>query len=348
MPPTQSPQTSGWVQAVAPADGFGLRLNDVAPVRAQVVAVGYTEETAGSWLSDDGENWRLGGLTSDIGRPAFRAIAANGHTIVALAASVETGVTRSTFWQSQDGASWAGMPGVPDDLADVELVTLSWTESTGFIAGGYRPLATTETARTVPIVQFVGDEWARVELPASLDAASSVRTITVLNGVLIAAGGEDGAGESAVWSSTDGHDWTLRKAFPGALLKTSATAGDGLVVAGCAAAGDVARAAVWSTSDLQVWRQEAIDSPPSDRSCVFDLATGPSDVRATGAFGSTLGAWRRGESRWTMIDEAREVAPGREVVGYGIAATDAGFVIVGGDAGLIDPSSDTGAAWWWR
>ncbi|GGL08609.1 hypothetical protein Sme01_12810 [Sphaerisporangium melleum] len=217
----------------------GDRITDLARTATGFVAVGSTTLQDGgygpvAWVSPDGTNWSrvdTGEIGSTDKVRAIRAVVAKGNAVVALA-DPGRGDTTSVILRSPDGGrTWlrtaAALPGVRPEPGALAVA-----------AKGFLLVPTLQKSGSGDVRVYcseLGDEWRQCGMIDGLGReATGVRGLAS-SSAGVAAVAESGWERYAVFTSTDGKDWTESTdlgQIPGTLRGLAITDGGTLVAAG--------------------------------------------------------------------------------------------------------------------
>jgi hypothetical protein len=192
--------------------------------------------------------------------------------IVAGTRIAGSGATTATVWTSPDGSSWTAetlssvdpSTGTASDLASSTAADAAsqWRDTTVIVGS----LTTPEGPRAAA---WVSDGLDQPFRPAEIQSSgedSEMDLVTAGPLGLFAAGTIDGS--FAMWSSTDGTEWTESLAgektiggSPSAQVNSLLAEGDSVYAAGSVRDGTSTDAALWSSSDGLVWKQVTNNRP---------------------------------------------------------------------------------------
>jgi hypothetical protein len=264
------------------------QINGISPLKGGGFIVVGSDTSSGSqdaavWLSPDGNTWskvsssELGGP----GRQSMNRVSGTDTGVGLLAVGSTTnssdGTQDGAIWRSTDGGhSWALEPvgdlGGPGDQ-DVKRVTvLKSGITTGFVAVGTSVLNGDSDAAAWTSTD--GTTWARVPDPNNVlggPGNQGMTDVQTFGTTLVAGGfvtGKDGTEDAAIWTSTNGTDWTLAQSpsLGGAgdqeinrVLTTKPVPGSdvpAIVAGGSSTVNGDEDAAIWYSTDGTTWNRE--------------------------------------------------------------------------------------------
>jgi hypothetical protein len=322
---------SAWDKVAGNADIDGV-MYGIAAGGPGLVAVGYRGEGgAGVWTSTDGIIWDPVPYDAFVfgDGPEFwmHAVASADPGLVAVGEAggdaVGEGGGFGAAWTSLDGITWER---VDADFGNGPLTSVVAGEPLGIVAAGSVSMQGDRDAAV-----WTSDDgltWERVDSPAfGEDGDQWINAVTTGGPGLVAVGGEDSAGDgdidAAVWTSSDGHEWT--RVDDGGVFGSQGlqemfgvAAGDlGLFAVGSDAGGDW-DAAVWTSSNGTTWEQVVVPVSPDDAGA-FDAGQMQAViVTDSGVVGVGIIAWQTGQ-----VLEGQPIGQGEEpdaVVWVGLPA----------------------------
>jgi serine/threonine-protein kinase len=279
--------------------------------------------------------------------------------VLALGFNAETGNEYAAVWTSADGHAWSRVPGESFGRSGDHRIENATDFGGRLVAvGSERSGGATDPA--VWHSDDHGETWKRIDSVTSglhqVGKQAAMQAVVGYDPGLVAVGfekSEEGF-DPAIWSSTDGTDWTWVTlpsfAEPGDQRMLGATTlGDQLVVVGTASGTDDQDAAVWVESDGR-WSRIQGDTleGPGDQQMVAVVAGGPGLI----AVGSDTSSGRSAAAVWTSADgRSWDQVPAADIGAAGegnqamSAVTQLGEWFVAG--GWSDASGDAadGAIW---
>ncbi len=266
------------------------QIEDVVAGGPGLVAVGSVFEDGGGrpavWTSVDGKSWirvphndAVFGGSEDL---TIRRVVQADAGLVAFGTEgdVLAGEFGVASWISPDGISWSRVT-LDSDVFGEDVVDGLFAGGPGIVAIG-----------TALWTSSDGRAWTRFEHETALGGADAhLNDVISTDAGLIAVGMDrsDGEGDAAVWTSTDGLDWTRVPhdatvfGSDGKQLLSHVTAGDfGLFAAG--SEGSPSHPLFLVSPDGSSWtRIEGPPLPPDEYWQVYDLVAGASRVLVIGA-----------------------------------------------------------------
>jgi hypothetical protein len=200
------------------------------------------------------------------------------------------------------------------------------------------------TSTTVPALDVDSITWTRKT--GGLPDAGNLNGLVAWKDSFVAVGVDSTSNSVAIWSSSDGLDWTKvsvdskifqANEFPADI----ATNGDVLVIAGFKNDGQSGRPRAWTSTDGKTWKRAAASAFPSDAAGFFTQIDGNSDgfvALFSGKNEARVATSTDGET-WTL--HAADIGGSDDSVGVDDAIlTPSGYLAVGSAGEPAD-----GAVW---
>ena len=331
-----SGSSSAWTPAVALPGAAGATLNGITmgtTSSSPFVAVGTVPATgevehAAVWTSPDGTTWSQAPDMADFGQAQMLAVAVGPVGYMAVGARCSTGECGSNaIWTSSDGTTWTrtdGIPTVNGVNADSRTVTaggLGWiVGGTTFDSGSANPPAIWTSSD--------GSAWTRGTQPDAVDPASGtpqedgvVTELATRADRIVAVGSLETSGghRAAVWTSSDGTNWTPVEedpSFAEALMTAVAAGGPGFVAVGKNGDG----AAVWTSTDGTTWQADP-SGPGFAGAQMTAVAASGGRLVAVGTNGSGALTWTSSDGKtWSPVTAASDMA-GAQALGVAVGST---------------------------
>jgi hypothetical protein len=264
------------------------QINGISPLKSAGFIVVGSDTSSGSqdaavWLSPDGNTWTK--VSSDAlggpGRQSMNRVSGTDTGVGLLAVGSTTnssdGTQDGAIWNSTDGGhSWTLEPvgdlGGPGDQDIKRVTVLKSGITTGFVAVGTSTLNGDSDAAAWTSTD--GHTWTRVPDPNNVlggPGNQGMTDVQTFGTTLIAGGfvsGKDGTEDAAIWTSTNGTDWTLVQSpsLGGAgdqeinrVLTTKPVEGSdvpAIVAGGSSTVNGDEDAAIWYSTDGTTWNRE--------------------------------------------------------------------------------------------
>ena len=184
-----------------------------------LIAAGQEITDSGSdgavWASPDGKRWvRVkfdGSIFPADSDQALYSLTLGGPGLVAVGEDSATGNFDGAVWTSRDGLSWTRVTGEAFGGPTDQTLYAVTSGGPGLVAVG-RDAASGESTAAV-WVSADGEVWGRVPHDEGVfggEGEQVMYTVKSLEGLVVTAGFDSGGGdfEAAVWTSSDGVNWT--------------------------------------------------------------------------------------------------------------------------------------------
>ncbi|HKF84666.1 MAG TPA: hypothetical protein VKB30_02705 [Candidatus Limnocylindrales bacterium] len=238
----------------------------VAAAGGRIVVVGRRGAAAAAWVRDGGA-WQAAPAEAALEAPAggtaeMRAVVAWRDGWVAVG-SLDTDASHrdAAIWTSPDGLRWR-RAGSDTDFTRSAAHGITASADRLVVVGSRTGAAGGEATAGAAWTSDDGERWTRIESTAF--DAGSMRAATHGGAGFTAVGFGIGDDRAAVWSSSDGVDWSLLPSSPalealGKPIRMAAVApaGDGLIVAGWKSDAGNGSGVVWRSSDGRTWDRVA-------------------------------------------------------------------------------------------
>ncbi|GAA4230037.1 hypothetical protein GCM10023075_38840 [Streptosporangium album] len=341
----------------------GDKIMDLARTSSGFVMVGTTMLPDGAtgavaWISSDGRDWKRVN-SGEINPPdrirGLKAVVAKGDAVVALGDPVKGGSSSVVLRSADGGRTWLRTDAV---LAGVSPES----GALAAVAGGFVLVPTQQRSDKGDVAVYCspqGDDWSRCGTIGGLapDGSGVRRLASSPDGV--AAVTESGFERYSVYTSEDGHDWSMTTDLgqvPGSLRALAVSDGGTLVVGGDERAADVDNRLVLITApkggQARPVPLNGIDGLTRAARETARVGAGGGMFVAVGAASGDAGIWTSADGEnWKAGGPARILGgPWRQSLGD-VAQGRAGWLAVGStmlNASSTSPllvTSQDGATW---
>ena len=333
--PSASASTVTWVPAGVPEPPLGSAITSVVPGGDGLVGIGFDGGFGSiAWTSADGTGWRditPGGFAS---HGIASVIPFSGGLVgVGRGDTINVDANIAAAFLSEDGITWRPADGGAQMQG--QLIDVVETDGGLFAVGGAPGADAAGIWRSAD-----GEIWERT---GGDFAAAFMWAIAEGGPGLVAVGWRRNPDpDLAVWTSSDGTDWTLApdpEGFAG-YEGTDVMDLDGtLVMVGTSFAGDEGR--IWTSTHGATWT--LADASVLDGGTARRLAHTPDGLVAVGGRGIDAAAWRSTDGRsWEPLGQ---VVPNAYFAAA--HATDAGLIVSGAtQEGKLETGIDVHAQVW--
>lgn len=297
--PSRSPTALRWAGGtVIPATPDSV-LTGIAATPSSLVAMGLADiDGAGSWISENGDDWQPI-TSSELVGVGLATVTATADGLVAVGRELNPEVDRAVVARSPDGRTWTREDGGAafDGAQMIDVVAAL----DGLVAVGSAP--GTDSA-AVWLKPGTGP-WERVAADSVALEAAFMWSVTVAGPGLIAGGWRrEGEPTAAIWTSTDGRNWSLATSIEGGSgmqVRSVIETASGYVAVGERVEGG--SAAVWTSTDGGTWTR--VESPTFANASMVDVAATEFGLVAVGGRNlDDAGVWISADgSSWEVVED---------------------------------------------
>src|SRR5262245_52335243 len=232
---------SSWTASASPAlhRGDQQQIRDLVMLGDRLVAVGGIgvrgDQDAAVWISADGVNWTLvedEDLVASGDQQIWSVHKVGGRLMGVGYTFDPAGTYDGALWTSEDGREWSRVDPAMFSDEGHQLMKAAGGGSEGlpFVIVGceddlYRCDVNDQDSDAAVWTSPDGETWTKVDLRGGGLVGDGLQTMYDLSrhgGTLVAAGtatGPNGDRDAAVWTSTDGRSWSLRRQPPYAVAE---------------------------------------------------------------------------------------------------------------------------------
>lgn len=242
--------------AAACSSAGGHRAGPTTTTNGRSTTTGVQGNSTLSWSLDPDPHLAIGGGPGTTISAVLAPSPGGPGWVIAGTRGAGSTSTAATVWTSPDGATWTSTPLTGAGVTSEAAGAASWKSSTvvvGSVGTG------TDRRAQVWVSQNATSAFTAVPVTSSNDSPSAMDHVSVGNLGYFATGTV--AGQTAVWYSTNGLQWSLSApatrfldGFPDARVNALLATSNYVFAAGSVRDGAFTDAALWSTQDGINWR----------------------------------------------------------------------------------------------